>query len=241
MRIRRKITSAHLIALLALFVALGGTVYAAHGINGRSIKRGSIPANRLRANSLTGAQIAEDKLGTVPSARTADQADSAKRAETAASSKHAESADNAKRAGEADNAKRAGEADNALALAGLAAGAYQLHCGPGALQGSVIVNTTLTTPVEFRPFEGFNCGSAPIFVIHAAGPGEYFVKFTNGPGGITPPVPAAVSIATGGTAAVGAKVRSTNNPNDGQPSFLVQVIDGTGAGVDGATFTLLAF
>src|SRR3954462_8602989 len=39
--------SRHHIALLALFVALGGSAAAAAFINGKSIKPGSIPENRL--------------------------------------------------------------------------------------------------------------------------------------------------------------------------------------------------
>jgi hypothetical protein len=248
MRIRRKITSAHLIALLALFVALGGTVYAAGAINGRSIRKGSIPANRLRANSLTGAQVAEEKLGTVPSARSASQADSAKHAaaadnakhaEAADSAKHAEAADDAKHAGEADSAKHATAADNALALGGVPAGGYLRPCQNGTLKASVVVDTNLTTN-EFVAFSGLNCGGGPIEVIRAAGLGEYFVKFVGGPGGITPPVPAVVSLATEGPA-IAAKVRSVNNPFDGAPSFLVQTLSAGGVKVGGATFTLLAF
>jgi hypothetical protein len=60
------------IALLALFVAIGGTGYAITKINGKDIKRRSIPANRVKPNSLTGKQIIEKKLKTVPSAADAD-------------------------------------------------------------------------------------------------------------------------------------------------------------------------
>lgn len=232
MRFVPKFTSAHAIALVALFVALGGTVYAAGAINGRSIKKGSIPGNRLRADSLTGAQIEEGSLGTVPSARTAAQAESAKQANTATQANSAK---------QAESAKHASEADNALALGGVPAGGYQRSCQNGALKGSVVVDTTQTTMNEFVEFKGFNCGGSTIEVLHAAGPGEYWVKFNNGPGGANPPVPAAVSVATGPNGAF-AKVRSLNDPNDGeQPSFLVQVFNTAGVGVDGSTFTLLAF
>jgi hypothetical protein len=80
------------IAALALFAALGGTVYAAGKLDGRSIrvkslpgnrlKPGSVPANRLKPGALqgmsggivTGAQIDERSLGQVPSADYADSA-----------------------------------------------------------------------------------------------------------------------------------------------------------------------
>ena len=65
------------VALIALFVALGGTVYAAGKINGKTIKAGSIPGNRLKAESVTGAQVKEAALGKVPNADTLDGIDSA--------------------------------------------------------------------------------------------------------------------------------------------------------------------
>src|SRR5262245_47440253 len=60
------------VSLLALFVALSGTSYAALKLNGKSIKKGTIPANRLKANSVIGRQVNEARLGQVPSARNAD-------------------------------------------------------------------------------------------------------------------------------------------------------------------------
>jgi hypothetical protein len=92
-----------LIACVALFAALGGTVYAAAKINGKTIKvkslpgnrlaLGSVPGNRLKAGtisggslapgSITGAQIDTATMGQVPSAVHADNADSAHDAQTA--------------------------------------------------------------------------------------------------------------------------------------------------------------
>ncbi len=60
-----------MISVLALFVALGGTVYAASKISGKSIKPGSIPGNRLKKHTLTGKQINLKKLGTVANATNA--------------------------------------------------------------------------------------------------------------------------------------------------------------------------
>lgn len=93
------------VSLLALFVALGGTVYAAQKISGRAIRMKSLPGNRLQPRSvaanrlkpgvlaglrlsapLTGADINELTLGRVPGAthsETADRAQSAVDAETA--------------------------------------------------------------------------------------------------------------------------------------------------------------
>ncbi len=91
------------IALIALFVALGGSVYAANKarISGKAIKAKSLPGNRLQLHSvpanrlkpgvlsgtatgsstpLTGADINELTLGIVPNAAHAETADTAKSA-----------------------------------------------------------------------------------------------------------------------------------------------------------------
>jgi hypothetical protein len=88
------------VAVLALFVALGGSVYAAKKarIDGRAIRTKSIPGNRLKLHSiaanrlmagtlrsafptpLTGVDINELTLGQVPNAAHADTADTAQSA-----------------------------------------------------------------------------------------------------------------------------------------------------------------
>jgi hypothetical protein len=59
------------VAVIALFVALAGTAYAAHTINGALIKRGTITAGKLKKKTLTGFQINTNKLGVVPAAKRA--------------------------------------------------------------------------------------------------------------------------------------------------------------------------
>lgn len=103
-------TPALVVSALALFVALGGTVYAAKKarIDGRAVKVKSLPGNRLKlrsipanrlkpgvlatalaaegSGSITGAEIDELTLGQVPEAAhaiTADTAQSAVDAQTA--------------------------------------------------------------------------------------------------------------------------------------------------------------
>jgi hypothetical protein len=58
-RVHRVFSFSNVVAVLALFLALGGSVYAASSnkINGSKIKPRSIPGNRIKANSLTAAQI----------------------------------------------------------------------------------------------------------------------------------------------------------------------------------------
>lgn len=99
----RRQAPALLVACVALIAALGGTVYAAAKINGKTIKVKSLPGNRLAPGSvpgdrlkpgaltggalapgsITGIQVDASTLGQVPSAVHADNADSARDAQTA--------------------------------------------------------------------------------------------------------------------------------------------------------------
>jgi hypothetical protein len=121
------------VAGLALFVAMGGTVYAAKKarINGRAVKVKSLPGNRLKVRSIpanrlkpgvfeaisaqagpiTGAEINELTLGQVPEAA------------------HALSADTAQSATDAQTAVNAVNAVNAQTVNGHEAG-----CLPGTQQ-----------------------------------------------------------------------------------------------------------
>jgi len=120
------------ISILALFVALGGTVYAAKKakINGKAVKVKSLPGNRVKLHSIaanrlkpgvllkaasgpqagqiTGAEIDELSLGQVPNAA------------------HAETADRAQSAVDAQTALNAVNAINASTVNGHSAG-----CQPG--------------------------------------------------------------------------------------------------------------
>ncbi|MDQ2629734.1 MAG: hypothetical protein M3Y75_01990 [Actinomycetota bacterium] len=72
-RIAKHLSFSNVIACLALFIALGGSVYAAGKINGKQIKRNSLPGNRIKPKtiqpnrikpkSLTGRQVKADSLG----------------------------------------------------------------------------------------------------------------------------------------------------------------------------------
>jgi hypothetical protein len=121
------------VAALALFVALGGTVYAAKKakLDGRAIKVKSIPGNRVKPHSIAanrlkpnvlagleghsgkiiGAEIDLLSLGQVPSAA------------------HAETADRAQSAADAETALNAVNAVNATNINGHSAG-----CLPGTKQ-----------------------------------------------------------------------------------------------------------
>lgn len=87
-------TPALVIAIVALFAALGGTSYAAAKITGKMIanstitgpdvKNKSLGPSELKPESLTGGQINEASLGTVPHATNADNAVNAQTAAKAA-------------------------------------------------------------------------------------------------------------------------------------------------------------
>ena len=50
------------LALLALLVALSGSAYAATKINGKNLKKHSVPGNRLKPGTVTGAEVANGSL-----------------------------------------------------------------------------------------------------------------------------------------------------------------------------------
>lgn len=70
--LRRRLTYANVMSTLAVFIALGGSSYAAVSISGSSIKNRSITASKVKRNTLTGLQIRESTLGRVNRARVAD-------------------------------------------------------------------------------------------------------------------------------------------------------------------------
>lgn len=118
-----KLTYSNVVATLALFIALGGTTFAAtqfHGkqikkgtVTGKQIRKGSVPGGDLRPNSVTGRQVREAKLGQVPQANLANQA----RLATLAN--------------RATTADVAALANNAEQLGGASAGSYLDRCESG--------------------------------------------------------------------------------------------------------------
>lgn len=73
--LRKRATYANVTATLALFVALGGSSYAAFKISGRQIKAHTITARNVKRNALNGRVIKESTLGTVRRARNAARLD----------------------------------------------------------------------------------------------------------------------------------------------------------------------
>ena len=61
-RLRRKLSYANVMATLAVFIALGGTSYAALQLTGRDIRDGSLTGRELQRNSVGGRPIKESRL-----------------------------------------------------------------------------------------------------------------------------------------------------------------------------------
>jgi hypothetical protein len=86
-KIHNRISPASLLAMVALFVSLGGVSYAAatitssqikdNTVKSKDIRNKTIAGKDVRADTLGGTQVDESKLGQVPSAASADQATTA--------------------------------------------------------------------------------------------------------------------------------------------------------------------
>jgi hypothetical protein len=102
------------IAYLALFVALGGSAYAAtqlpknsvgtkqlkpNAVTTAKIKNGAVTGTKIASNTVTGANVDESTLGRVPSAASAETATTAGHATSATSAASATSATDAKALG----------------------------------------------------------------------------------------------------------------------------------------------
>jgi len=72
-RLRPRLSFASVVSLVALFVALGGTSWAALRISGSQIKNRSVSGAKLKRNTIGGTTIKESRLGKVPRARRADR------------------------------------------------------------------------------------------------------------------------------------------------------------------------
>ncbi len=52
-QLRARLTYSNIVATVALFIALGGVGYASSKINGKQIKRNSLPGDRIKRGSIT--------------------------------------------------------------------------------------------------------------------------------------------------------------------------------------------
>jgi hypothetical protein len=72
---RPRLTYANVVATLALFVALGGSSYAALKISGKDIQKKTITGQNIKPNTLGRQQIKESSLSAVPRALNAARLD----------------------------------------------------------------------------------------------------------------------------------------------------------------------
>jgi hypothetical protein len=72
-QLRQRLTYANVMSTLAVFIALGGSSYAALTISGSDVKNRSIAGKKLKRNTLTGREIRESRLGIVPRAKNASR------------------------------------------------------------------------------------------------------------------------------------------------------------------------
>jgi hypothetical protein len=71
--LRRHLSYANVMATAAVFIALGGSSYAALTITGADVRNGSLTKRDLKKNTLDGSRIRESRLAKVPRARNADR------------------------------------------------------------------------------------------------------------------------------------------------------------------------
>ena len=71
---RDRITSAHVLALIAIVLAVGGNAFAftlgKNSVGTKQLKKNAVIGAKVKNNSLTGSDINEATLGVVPSAQT---------------------------------------------------------------------------------------------------------------------------------------------------------------------------
>jgi hypothetical protein len=210
-KLRGRITSAHVIALAALFVALGGTTYAAatigtsdienkavtkkkihkKAVTKQKIKNKAVNGKKVKDDSLTGDDIQESTLGEVPSADEANSAD------TAANATHANTATNADSATNADNATNADRATDANTIA------YGMFEPDGTISGADrvknLTNANVTHPAAgVYCFEGLDFTALSAMVSADSGFGFndtlVSVRIATPTGGVLAPCPAAASV-----------------------------------------------
>jgi hypothetical protein len=69
----RHLTYANVMATVGVFIALGGSSYAALRITGADVRNGSLTKRDLKKNTIDGSRIRESRLSKVPKARNADR------------------------------------------------------------------------------------------------------------------------------------------------------------------------
>ena len=152
---RLRPSPAMVVALVALFVALGGTAWAVKKINGNSLANRTVSHLKIQRSTLTRAEINLRALGTVPRATLATRA---------------------------TTANEAAFAENAGRLDGQGPDFWQKACQDGTVKGYAIVNGDTNFPSVYTSEEGrvprkFNCTGGAVEA-RRVDKGNYRVRFT---------------------------------------------------------------
>ena len=142
---------AMVVALIALFVALGGSGYAAV-----QFKKNSIPGKALKRNSVTGKQVKESTLRTVPRAR------------------DAANATNAANATSAENATKFGGLERGSFVR------RGCTPETGQIKGIVTITASPTFSSTFTEVPGYNCSGQTIEARRLS-MGRYEIRFNGSP------------------------------------------------------------
>jgi hypothetical protein len=224
-------SAAMIVALLALFVALGGSSYAAVKIGARDIQRGAVGTRAIANDSIRSADI---RNATVSGADVKD--DSLTNADidnTNLSAKSAETAARATTATSASTASNATNADNAGRLDGLDSTDFTRPActsQTGALKGAVTIAAGPAFSGSFTTVPGYNCSGQAVEARRLS-MGRYEVRFNGSP--------ATQAVATSIVTTIKADMVSVTNQAPGL--FTVYVLDplpAPGAFVDDP-FTLI--
>jgi hypothetical protein len=218
--LRKRPTPAMIVALLALFVALGGSSYAAvkikigardiktAAVGTRAVANNSIRSGDIRNATITGADVLDDTLTNADIDNSSLSAATAKNADTAAQAGHATSATSA------TTATNAGNADK---LDGLDSSDFTrpvCTSQTGALKGSVTIAASSGFSGSFTPVPGYNCSGQSIEARRLS-MGRYELRFNGSP--------ATQAVATAIVA--GIKTDMISVTNNGAGLFTVYVLD----------------
>ena len=183
-------SAAMIVALLALFVALGGSSYAAVKIGARDIARGAVGTRAIANNSIrsadihnaavSGTDVKDDSLTNADIDNTSLSALTAKRADTAT---NADSATRAATATTATKATNADSADSADKLDGLDSADFTrpvCTSQTGALKGTVTIAASPGFSSTFTAVPGYNCSGQSVEARRLS-MGRYELRFNGSP------------------------------------------------------------
>lgn len=171
----RRPSPAMVVALIALFVALGGSSYAAVKIRSRDIGTGAVGTRAIANNSIRSADV---RNGVVTG--TDVKNDSLNNADIDNSTLRAKSADTATSADKATSATTAANADALDSFDSTAFARRACDSTTGAIKGVVTIAADATFPATLTTVAGYNCSGQTIEASRV-GTGRYEVRFNGSP------------------------------------------------------------